>query len=192
MKKSILVCLAFLVQACTVTVVQPYDEKLVSATEAFYKETALGLEKAREISPNNRNLPDGSTASDSLGHLSKHINFYSNAKIGANSLIIRAMINTEKVDKIATDVHKQIEKLISQSLPSNCSNDKAQVTGTVTLTLQNYLDLKCLITYWEVQHSTATHQILKKTNWESRQLSLMGMIVSIQKAESFKTKVTVN
>lgn len=192
MKKSILVCLALLVQSCTVTFVQPYDEKLVTATEEFYKETALGLEKARENSPKSRDIPNGSDASDNPGHLSKHTNFYSNAKIAANSLIIRAMINTEKVDKVADNVHKQIETLISQSLPSNCDSEKSQITGTVTLTLQNYLDLKCLVTHWEIQHTKAPNQVLKKSNWESRQISLMGMIVSIQKAESFKTNAIVN
>lgn len=192
MKKILLISLLLMVQSCTVTLVQPYDEKLVEATESFYKDTALAIESAREKAPLNRALPDGTVPSDNPGHISKYKNFYSNAKVSANSLIIRAMVNTEKVDKIAVDIHSQIETLISESLPSNCINDRAQITGDITLTLQNYLDLKCLVTHWEVQHTQAPHSILKKTNWESRQVTLMGMIVSIQKAESFKVNAIVD
>lgn len=192
MRKLISVVLLLMVQSCTVTFVQPYDEKLVESTEAFYKETALAIEKAREKSPINRNVPAGTKPNENVGHISKYKAFYSNAKIAANGLIIRAMVNTEKVDQIAVNVHTQIEDVISKSLPSNCAGDTAQITGEITLTLQNFLDLKCLITHWETQHNNAPNSILKKSNWESRQISLMGMIISIQKAEAFKTTATVN
>lgn len=181
-----------LVQSCTVTFVQPYDEKLVDATESFYKDTSLAIEEAREKSPLNRNNIDPNKPEENSGHLSKHAMFYSKAKVNANALIIRAMVNSGKVDKIAVNTHVEIEEVISKSLPSNCANDRATISGQITLTLQNYLDLKCLVTHWEVQHKNAPNEVLKKVNWESRQVSLMGMIVSIQKAESFKTEATVD
>jgi len=181
-----------LVQSCTVTFVQPYDEKLVEATESFYKETSLAIEEAREKSPLNRNGIDPNKPEENTGHLSKYTTFYSKAKVNANALIIRAMVNSGKIDKIAKNIHKVIEEVISKSLPSNCDNERATISGEITLTLQNYLDLKCLVTHWEVQHKNAPYEVLKKVNWESRQVSLMGMIVSMQKAESFKTEASVN
>jgi hypothetical protein len=180
------------VQSCTVTFVQPYDEKLVDATEAFYKETSLAIEEAKEKSPVSRVNIDPGKASDNSGHLSKHTMFYSKAKVNANALIIRAMVNSGKVDKIGLTIQSEIDEVISKALPSNCKNDHASISGQITLTLQNYLDLKCLVTHWEVQHKNAPNEILKKVNWEGRQVSLMGMIVSIQRAETFKAEATVD
>lgn len=193
MKKYIIVIfLSLLVQSCTVTFVQPYDEKLVDATEAFYKETSLAIEDAKDKSPVSRGNIDPAKAGENSGHLSKYTIFYSKAKINANALIIRAMVNSGKVDKIALKAQKEIDEVISKALPSNCTNEHATITGQITLTLQNYLDLKCLVTHWEVQHKNAPNEILKKANWEGRQVSLMSMIVSIQKAETFKAEATVN
>lgn len=182
----------FLLQACTLTLVQPYDEKLVDATESFYKETSQAIEQAKEVSLTHRNALVPSKLESNPGHLSHHVSLYAKAKIAANALIIRAMVNSERVNGKAMVPHKEIETLISQSLPSNCTDDKANITGNITLTLQNFLDLKCLITHWEKQHQVAPNQILKKVNWESRQVSLMGMIVSIQKAEAFKLVAKVD
>jgi hypothetical protein len=190
--KSFVLFFILLVQSCTVTLVQPYDEKLVEATESFYKDTSLAIEDARERSPINRDNIDPNKPEENTGHFSKYTTFYSKAKVNANALIIRAMVNSGKIDKIATDIHKEIEEVISKSLPSNCENDRATISGEITLTLQNYLDLKCLVTHWEVQHKGAPYEVFRKSNWESRQLSLMRMIVNIQKAESFKTEATVN
>lgn len=186
---------AFLVlflQACTVTFVQPYDEKLVERTEAFYKTTALAIETARVNSPNTRKLNNGEEPSSNSGHLSKYENTYAKLKIDANSLIIRALVNSEKVDAIAVDAHDEINKLISESIPSNCAGSNAEISGQITLTVQNYLDLKCLITHWEVQHKQAPNEILTRHNWEARQRPLMQMIVDIQKSESFKKVAQVN
>lgn len=190
--KLFVLFLILFVQSCTVTFVQPYDEKLVDATESFYKDTSLAIESAREKSPVNRDNVDPSKPEENSGHLSQYASFYSKAKVNANALIIRAMVNSGKVDKIAANTHIEIEEVISKSLPSNCKNDRAAISGQITLTLQNYLDLKCLVTHWEVQHKSAPHEILKKVNWESRQVSLMGMVVSIQKAESFKKEAKVD
>lgn len=179
-------------QSCTVTFVQPYDEKLVDATDAFYKSTSLALENARLNSPDSRRLKEGEDASSNSGHISKYENTYSKLKIEANALIIRSLVNSEKVDKTVTGAHDQINTLISESLPSNCTNGEATIPGQITLTVQNYLDLKCLVTYWEVQHRNAPNEILTKHNWEVRQRPLMQMIVDIQKAESFKKVAKVN
>lgn len=219
MKKNIVfVFLILLVQSCTVTFVQPYDEKLVDSTEAFYKDTSLAIEKARAKSPTSRKVnapatpginPDlvaqqslfhadekvnGSPVSPSVnpGHVSQHELFYAMTKVNANALIIRAMVNSGKVDDIARKAHQEINEVISQAIPTNCDGEKALISGNITLTLQNYLDLKCLVTTWQIQHDNAPNQILKKTNWESRQRSLTSAIIAIQSAETFKAKAKVN
>lgn len=191
-RRLTLVIGVFLLQACTVTFVQPYDEKLVDGTEAFYKEVSKGLIEAESKSLEHRNPVIPLKPESNPGHISHYKLFYSSAMVSANSLIIRAMVNRGKVDEIALSVHKEIETIISEAVPSNCKDGKSVITEKITLTLQNYLDLKCLISNWEVQHLSAQNETLKKGNWEGRQISLMNMIVNIQKAESFKYEAQVN
>ncbi len=157
-----IVSVCFMLQACTVTLVQPYDEKLLDGTEAYYKQVSQEIEKARIASPKTRNLADGQSPSSSSGHISHFKNMYSKFKIDANALIIRAVVNSYQVDSVAGTIHKKIEDFISSSFPSNCEGSNAMIEGQVTLTVQNYLDLKCLVVHWETQHIDAPNQILKK------------------------------
>jgi len=190
--KLLFLSLVFIVQSCTLTFVHPYDEKLLDATEAFYKTHSLGIEEARAKSPISRNDVNAANPEENPGHMSHFSVFYAKAKIDANALIIRALVNSGNVDDNAAELHGEINDFIASSLPSNCNNDTALVSDQITLTLQNYLDLKCLVTHWQVQHQKAPHQVLKKVNWESRQVSLMRLIMSMQKAEALKVTAVLN
>jgi hypothetical protein len=184
--------IALFIQGCTVTFVQPYDEKLVDATESFYKLAANKIEEARAKAPDSRELKEGEAAESNSGHISHFVSTYSTLKIEANSLVIRALVSSGQVDEMALPVHQKIEDIISRSVPSNCAGASASIGGPITLTVQNYLDLKCLVVHWSVQHEQAPNKILKKSNWESRQIALMNMIISLQKAESFKKVANVD
>ena len=65
----------------------------------------------------------------------------------------------------------KIEKLISDPLSSQCSELESEFAGT-SLTVKNYVDLKCVLVRWRAQHGddkiTDSAMILKKANWEAR------------------------
>ncbi|WP_394202990.1 hypothetical protein [Shewanella waksmanii] len=180
-----------LLSACKLTLVQPYDEKLLSGTEAFYKSTALAIEQAREKSPKTRKLEPGQSAEQNSGYIGHYQSTYAKMRVDANALILRAMVNSGEVDSWAKTTQAKIDELITSAIPSNCASGKSNIND-ITLTVSNYLDLKCLVSYWQQQHEEAPNKILTSVNWESRQKSLMDMIIALQKTESFKKSTTAD
>jgi len=58
----------------------------------------------------------------------------------------------------------------------------------LTLTVRNFIDLKCLIATWDKQHKEAPGQVLTKVEWVNRHSALMSTVMSIESAETFKMK----
>lgn len=180
--------------ACkNLTLVQPYDERLVDGTEAFYKVAAAFVENARAASPEQR--PATASQGDS-GHLSEFESGYANLLVEANALLLRAMVNSSQVDKLGQTAQSKISEFISEQVPTNCQGSSAMLGEEfVSLTVQNFLDLKCLVSHWRVQHEQAPCkgsaqpaicQVLTNGAWQRRQMALTAMVFAIQQAESAK------
>ena len=183
---SILFLLSFsyLTACTTVTFVQPYDEALVTGSQKFYTDTAQWLEQSRQRSPTQR--PDEEDPS-SPGHVSQFVDGYNALMIAANGLIIRAMVNSVKVDELGQAAQTKVSEFIDERIPSVCVGNTADFgQDFASLTVQNFADLKCLVTNWQTQHENAPAKTLVQPDWARRHRSLMTIILEIQKAESFK------
>lgn len=185
---------AFLVGGCAVTLVQPYDEKLLTDTEAIFKKASSMIDDGISNSP--KTDEDRSVISKPerhLAHASKFEGRYSELSTDADALILRALSKADDVDRIGQKLQVQIIKLVDESLPSQCDDvEKDLGVITTSLTVKNYIDLKCLIVRWKAQHSdpdlTKRTGILKRVNWELRKSTIFSAILAIQKAETSKKK----
>lgn len=184
------------VASCTVKLVQPYDADLYANTESFYKKVSAMIAKGANVSPKLPNdiraIPEDSKEQHP-GHYNQFKEDYDALLVDCNSLILRSLSNSGKIDKIGRDLQAKIESTITNSCPSSC--DTLQSTfSDVSLTTRNYIDLKCLIGRWSEEHQgngengdiTYGKQILKKSNWEGRSQALFNCILAIQTAEASK------
>ena len=185
-------CLAFL-SGCTTVLVSPYDEKLVTDTEAFYKKAAEMIEKGRSVSP----LTDAErkkirNPSAHEGYYTKFEGKYNDLIIDTEALILRAMASDNKISATGQALQSKISEIIENTIPSKCSELSAEFSST-SLTAKNYVDLKCIVLKWKEQHAddklTDNTKILKKANWEGRKLIVFNAVLAIQKAEGFKKQV---
>lgn len=185
---------AWLVGGCAVTLVQPYDEKLLADTEAIFKKASSMIDDGIANSPRTDDeraaIPEPESHS---AHVSKFESRYAALSTDADALILRALSQSEEVDRIGQELQGQISDLVEKSLPSQCDDiEKELGMATTSLTVKNYIDLKCLVVGWKAQHSdpklTQDTGILKRTNWELRKSHIFSAILAIQKAESSKKK----
>ena len=184
-KHALLACLLLSLSACqTTTLVQPYDDVLVSETQDFYKQAATLLEKGREKSPQSRPMQEDA---DNPGHVSHYQAGYNQLTIEANGLIIRAMVNAANVGKLGKKAQQVISQVIEERIPSVCDGDSAQLGEDFTsLTVQNFVDLKCVVSNWQNQHSNAPAKTLTSADWNRRHGALLAIVIAIQQAESAK------
>ena len=175
----------FLATGCTtVKFVQPYDEALVTGVQNFYKSSAQFIEDAKRKSPQNR---PSSEDTSNTGHITHFTNGYDLLLIETNLLVMRAMVNSVKVDELGQSMQGKVTKLIDEKLPSVCIGNTAMLGDDFSsLTVQNFTDLKCVIANWKVQHENAPTKILTKGDWTRRHRTLIDIVFTIQKAESFK------
>ena len=194
--------IALLLAACSVKLVQPYDEKLFNDTEAFYKKAALMINKGIAVSPRTNEQRAAITDSATHpGHFSKFESQYDSLLVDSDALILRAMAGSSAIDDIGAAIQRKIQEkidsLFEDESPSICEELKAQV-GSASLTVANYVDLKCLVLRWRAQHNpekteeekdkdpTQGTGILKRSIWEGRKFNLFEAVLAIQQAESFK------
>ena len=179
--------------ACSVKLVQPYDEKLLNDTEAFYKKAALMISEGIAVSP-RKNEQRAAIAEPTAhpGHFSKFEAQYDSLLVDSDALILRGMAGSAAIDGAGAAIQEKISELIEDKLPSSCPALKDEI-GSVSLTVANYVDLKCLILRWRGQHNgeinpelTQGKFILKSANWEGRKLNLFYAVLAIQEAEGFK------
>lgn len=172
--------------ACSIKLVQPFDEKLLNDTDAFYKKGAVMIIEGQNFSPKtdqDRQSIADAVFQQNLAHFSKFESKYDGLIVDSESLILRAMSRSQEIGTAGQSIQKKIEELIGASVPTNCPDLQSEF-GKVSLTAQNYVDLKCLILNWKEQHRKSG--ILKKANWEGRKLTLFNIVFAIEKAESFK------
>jgi hypothetical protein len=180
-----LIIFSLILSSCTtVKFVQPYDEALVTGVQDFYKKSAIFVEKGKNNSPEQRPTSEDTKSG---GHLLQYENDYNLLVIDTNLLVMRAMVNSVKLDELGKVMQDKVTELIDQNLPSVCVGNQADLGGEFTsLTVKNFADLKCLISNWKVQHEKAPNKTLTKSDWERRHKTLLSIIFAIQKAESFK------
>jgi hypothetical protein len=180
------------VTACTLTLVQPYDEKLFNDTEAFYKKAATMIEEGKSVSPSTDDQRAAiAKPAEHPAHISAFEPKYDALIVDSEALILRATAESQKIDAAGQAIQAKIDDLIEASLPSKCPEVQAEI-GKVSLTAKNFVDLKCFILKWRAEHGdkelTKGTSILKKANWEGRKVVLFDTIMAIQKAEAFKKK----
>lgn len=184
------VCLVLSVAGCASTLVQPYDETLFNDTGAFFKKAAAVVDEGKKLSPKT----DDDRAAIELpathaAHYSAFESKYDGLIIDVEAMILRAMSKSGAINGAGRAMQGKITELIDAALPTNCVELQAEFAN-VSLTVGNYVDLKCLIVRWRAQHQdarlTRDTQILKRANWEARKSVLFQTILAIQKAEAFK------
>ena len=115
----------FLATGCTtVKFVQPYDEALVTGVQNFYKSSAKFIEDAKRKSPQNR---PSSEDTSNTGHITHFTNGYDLLLIETNLLVMRAMVNSVKVDELGQSMQGKVTKLIDEKLPSVCVGNTAML-----------------------------------------------------------------
>lgn len=185
---------AFFVGGCAVTLVQPYDTKLLDDTEAIFKRASSMIDDGIASSPKTDEQRTRIPKPEShVAHASKFEGRYATLSTDADALILRALSKADEVDRIGQKLQDQINKLVDESLPSQCDAIETELGSAVTsLTVKNYIDLKCLIVRWKAQHSdpslTKGTGILKQSNWELRKSAIFSATLAIQKTEISKKK----
>lgn len=179
--------------ACTVRLVQPHDDRLVSGNEDLFRTASQLVDDGYALSPRT----DAERAAirkpaDSDAHYAKFEPRYDALIRDSDLLILRAMAGSGQVDPLGDRLQAKIEQLIEQAVPSVCQDLKQSfdALGATSLTVRNFVDLKCLLTRWKDQHADDTLTrgtgILKKANWEGRRQSLFRITLAIERAEASK------
>lgn len=186
---GVLICL--LTGCTTITLVEPYDDKLFNDTETFFKNADAMIELGRFVSPRD----DGERAAIAdptlhPGHISAFESKYNQLLVDSDALILRAVANSQGVDYLGSKIGKEVNKIIDESLPSSCKDLEEARAAETSLTAMNFVDLKCIVIKWKEQHGdqelTNGKSILKKANWQGRKIALFDAVLAIQKAEGFK------
>jgi hypothetical protein len=183
-------CMVLSITGCTTRLVEPYNEKLLNDTEAFYKKAATMIEEGRTASPGTDEQRDAiSSPARHPANVSAFESKYSALVVDSETLILGAMAGDKEISSAGTVIQGKINELIEETLPTRCPELRNEL-GKAGLTAANLVDLKCLILTWRGEHGDKTLTrgtgILKKANWEGRKLVLFNTILAIQKAESFK------
>lgn len=170
--------------ACTTTLVQPYDEKLVNDTEQLYKKAAAMVDDGIAKSALEAKGPPASRP----GHVSRFDARYRDLATDTDVLILQALAKSD-TSRVGEKLQKKVEELISSNLPSLCEDLTTQFQAeSSSLTVMNYVDLKCIFMNWQRQHESDKDGVLSKTTWELRKGTLFNATYAILKAESVKKK----
>jgi hypothetical protein len=180
------VCLA----GCSIALVSPHDEQLLAGTEMFYRKAAGVIERGISASPSSDTARDKILEPDKhAGHYSGFESSYKDLILDLETLLLRAIANDGKIDPAGRRLQEGINRIIETAIPSECDDASALFDGT-SLTIKNFLDLKCIILKWKKQHSdpvlTRGSLILKKANWEGRKRIIFNAVLAIERAEGFK------
>lgn len=181
-----------LLGACSVTLVQPYDEQLFADTGGIFRKASAMIDAGIAASPRTDEERERvAQPGEHPGHLSRFTGDYASLGIEADALILRALAGSRETGPLGGKIQASIEQLIEQNIPSLCEQLEAELgLSTSSLTVKNYIDLKCIFVRWRAQHADAEltqgTQILKKTNWELRRTAVFRAVLAIQSAESSK------
>lgn len=182
---------------CATTLVQAYDDKLFTDTEALFKKAATmiddGLAKSPRTDADRAAILAQGQAAAHPAHALKFEARYNELATDSDALILRALVKSQEVGALGEKLQRKIGTLIEESIPSACPEADAEFKSmTSSLTVANYLDLKCLFVTWKARHSdsklTESTGILKRVNWELRKSTLFAAVLAIQKAEAAKKK----
>lgn len=181
-----------LTSGCAVTVLQPYDEKLLTDTESLFKKASAMIDDGIANSPKTDDERSAiQKPTDHLAHASKFEARYGALGTDTDALILRALSKSQDVDKVGEKLQQKINDLVESALPSQCDDIESELgISTSSLTVKNYIDLKCILVRWKAQHSdaklTRNTGILKRTNWELRKSAIFSVTLAIQRAETSK------
>lgn len=182
----VIISLISLAGCTAATLVQPYDERLLAGSEQFYRKAATIIEHSRAHSPVDRPTTEDV---NHPGHLANMDNLYAELLIDANILLLRALTYSDQVDDTGRRLQEKITGYIDSAVPSNCDNSAEDVRAEFSsLTMKNYVDLKCLVVTWQAQHEAAPGKVLTQADWSRRHLSLIRYIVAVQQAEAAKRR----
>jgi hypothetical protein len=193
-KLSVFAALTLFFSSCRVVFVQEYDEKLVVDTELIFKKASIVVDKGISKSPKTDDERAKINPSDkSDAHFSKFSDDYNELIRDSDALILRSLAKSGEINDFSAGLQEKFEIFIEGLIPSACVDlDEELKKSTKSLTVKNYIDLKCYFTKWKNQHSdtslTNNTLILKKANWEARKSGVFNIILAIQKAEAFKKK----
>lgn len=192
--RLMLLVIAALLSACApVRLVEPYDEVLVSRTEALYAEASEMIDDGINLSPlNSAERAAIRPSARSPAHYSVFAPRYDRLIRASDALILRSMANSDALDPFGRKVQDGVRKLIDNAAPSTCDELKAEFANAGSLTVDNYVDLKCLLIRWKAQHGdrrgTDNTLILKRANWEGRRRTLFDYVLEVQRAERAKRR----
>ena len=184
---------ALIVAGCPVSLVQPYDEKLLNDTEALFKKASAMIDDGIASSPRTDDERAGiSKPPVHPAHESKFEGRYNSLATDADALILRAISKSKDVDPIGEKLQQKINDLIEGALPIQCEELEGELAAAKSLTVKNYVDLRCLLVRWKAQHSdsglTRDTGILKRTNWELRKAAIFSAVLAINRAEMSKAQ----
>ncbi|WGS87629.1 hypothetical protein [Methylomonas sp. UP202] len=182
---------SLILTGCPASFVSPYNESLYTETNAFYKNVATVIQDAKSVSPlkdEDRALITEQNAPNHEGHFSKFESKYNKLIIDSNALILSSMTDIDNIDTIGNYLNGKINSIIADAIPSICNSTEFSELGEKNLTVQNYVDLKCIISKLKQDHKDSVKGIMKKANFEQKDKLIFNAILAIQKAESFKNK----
>jgi hypothetical protein len=182
----LLACLLSLPGCTTTTLVQPHDEQLLAGSEQFYRKAATIIEHSKLQSPASRPTTEEHSHP---GHIANMDNLYAELIIDTNILLLRAIANSSQLDTSGQRIQSKISQYIDSTLPSNCDNSTDDIRAEFSsLTVRNFIDLKCLIVTWQAQHEAAPGKVLTRADWSRRHVSLIRFIMAVQQAEIAKLR----
>jgi len=179
---------------CATTLVQPYDQKLGDDTEEIFKHAVAMIDEGVQVSPITDNARKAiKNPLDDPAHLSRFEERYRKLATRIDLLILRAMAHSQGVDAIGQQLQDKVSDLIDRQLPSQCVELEREFDAPGTsLTVMNYIDLKCIFVRWHGQHAdtelTEGTRILKKSNWQHRKGTVFNAVLAIHRAESSKKR----
>jgi hypothetical protein len=191
--RALAAVLLLLAAGCApITLVQPYDQALFDGTEAVFKEASAMIDEGITVSP----LTDEQRAAiadpkNNPASLAQFEPRYRTLATDTDALILRALAQSRMVGPSGEKLQGKISRLIDEAIPSQCQELEAELGAqTSSLTVKNYIDLKCLFVRWEAQHAdpqlTRGTQILKRSNWQLRKGLVFDAVLAIQRAELSK------
>jgi hypothetical protein len=191
------------VGGCAVTLVQPYDEKLITDSESLFKKASAMVDDGFQASPRtdearaqirlDSTRPGAGPLSAHPAHFAQFERRYNEILTDSDALILRSLSKSQEIGTVGIRLQKKIEALIEEAVPTNCPEMDAEFSQmTSSLTVRNFVDLKCLLAGWKAQHAnqrvTQDTSILKQVNWELRRSTLFSAVLAIQSAETSKKK----
>jgi hypothetical protein len=180
------------IAGCTITLVAPYDEKLVTDTEALFKKASTMIDDGIAKSPRTDAERAAITTPEAHpAHMSQFDGRYNSLGTDADALILRAVARSRDVGPVGEKLQSKINALIEEALPSQCEDIESELgVSAPSLTVKNFLDLKCLLVRWKAQHAdpklTQDTRILKRSNWELRKSAIFSAALAIERAETSK------